>query len=116
MNIEFKVPSSSSDSDYLVTICNDEAGVLVTCSCPAGTYGKLCKHKLQVLTECIEDKQVVVLDSDRVSVCDMLQDTEILALLRAFSAAEQDLVRVKRALELAKRNLEMALRGKVEHP
>ena len=111
MSIEINVPSSSSDSVYLVTISSDEEGIIVSCSCPAGMYGKLCRHKLQVLTECLDDELATSPNAERVPVRDMLKSTDILALLRGFSAAERDLAKAKRVSEMAKRNLEMALKG-----
>jgi hypothetical protein len=44
-NIIFAKSSSQPDSSYSVHfIINDET-LFIHCSCPAGIYGKLCKHK-----------------------------------------------------------------------
>lgn len=49
MNISIQAKSSSGGTPYEVTF-SSEAGLLtVRCDCQAGVFGKLCKHKTELL-------------------------------------------------------------------
>jgi hypothetical protein len=48
MNISLKAKSSSG-SFYSVDFIQAEEGLSVHCECPAGEWGKFCKHKWQLL-------------------------------------------------------------------
>jgi hypothetical protein len=48
MNISLKAKSSSG-SFYSVDFIKVEEGLSVHCECPAGEWGKFCKHKWQLL-------------------------------------------------------------------
>ena len=49
--INFYVISSSGNGAYCVTFdfTLPEEGLIIECSCPAGTHRQLCKHKLQLI-------------------------------------------------------------------
>lgn len=49
MNISIKAKSSSGDSFYTVDFFVKEDVLSVLCDCPAGEWGKFCKHKWQLL-------------------------------------------------------------------
>lgn len=110
MNIDIEVPSSSSDATYLVSVRQDETGAFVTCTCPAGQFGKLCKHKVEVLNSAInttEDHS----GASRYDLNRLIESTDIPLLLTEMNRADQELQRAKRALEVAKKNLEKSLSG-----
>ena len=46
---KISVKSSSSETTYTVTFELDNNILKVHCDCQAGIYGKLCKHKLNIL-------------------------------------------------------------------
>lgn len=50
MQRELLVNSSSADSTYAVQFTFDVGKLSVFCTCSAGAFGKLCKHKLALLT------------------------------------------------------------------
>jgi len=41
----FAKSSSQPESPYIVNFINKDGILFIHCSCPAGTYGQLCKHK-----------------------------------------------------------------------
>ena len=45
MNIEILVKSSTRDEPYTVVISDNGQGLSFYCDCPAGEWGKFCKHK-----------------------------------------------------------------------
>lgn len=49
MNISIKAKSSSGDSYYTVDFFIKDEVLSVLCDCPAGDWGKFCKHKWQLL-------------------------------------------------------------------
>jgi uncharacterized Zn finger protein len=49
MEIIILANSSSRDEPYTVAISFTETGLSIFCNCPAGEWGKYCKHKMAVL-------------------------------------------------------------------
>lgn len=43
------VKSSSRDEPYAVAISSTESGLSIFCDCPAGEWGKYCKHKMAIV-------------------------------------------------------------------
>ena len=49
MEITILVKSSSRDEPYVVTVSSTETGLSILCDCPAGEWGKYCKHKVAIV-------------------------------------------------------------------
>ena len=49
MKITIQAKSSSGEYSYTVDFIKENELLTVFCSCPAGIFGKSCKHKLQLL-------------------------------------------------------------------
>ncbi|MFT7388756.1 MAG: putative Zn finger protein [Candidatus Endobugula sp.] len=49
MNISIKAKSSRGDASYTVDFMTKDGVLSVFCDCPAGEWGKFCKHKWQLL-------------------------------------------------------------------
>jgi uncharacterized Zn finger protein len=49
METTILVKSSSRDEPYAVTVSLTENGLSIFCDCPAGEWGKYCKHKMAVV-------------------------------------------------------------------
>ena len=61
MEVEIPVKSSSNpDESYLVTFSLEGGKLSVFCTCPAGGWGKLCKHK----TGLIENNEALLADEE----------------------------------------------------
>lgn len=110
MKIDIEVPSSSSEATYLVSVGQDDQGVFVSCSCPAGVFGKLCKHKLEVLNQ-VSDFADSNPDMMRRDLRSLVEGTDIPLFLNRMNLAELELQKAKKVLEGAKRDLEKSLTG-----
>lgn len=108
--IDIEVPSSSSDATYLVSVGQDDQGVFISCSCPAGVFGKLCKHKLEVLNAASGTANSYSEETSR-DVHRLIESTDIPLFLNSMNLADLELQRAKRALEAAKTSLEKSLNG-----
>ena len=49
METTILVKSSSRDEPYAVADSSTEAGLSIFCDCPAGEWGKYCKHKMAIV-------------------------------------------------------------------
>ncbi len=108
MRINIEVPSSSSDAIYLVSVDQDDQGVVIACSCPAGAFGKLCKHKLDVL-DAADGSVDSLSNSSRSDVRRLIEGTAIPLLVTSMKSADLEVQKAKRVLESLKRALEKAL-------
>ena len=105
MRIDIEVPSSSSDATYLVSVGQDDQGVFVSCSCPEGVFGKLCKHKLEVLNAASGTADSYP-DATSQDIHRLIESTDIPLFLNSMNLADLELQRAKRTLEAEKKNLE----------
>ena len=99
------VKGSTSDP-YELTFIKDGASLTALCTCPAGSFGNVCKHRVAILDG--DASAVVGGDARKVSVVvDWLSGTDVesaLADLRAAIAAKapkEDLADAKRVLARA---------------
>lgn len=49
MEITILVKSSSREEPYAVAVSSTESGLFIFCDCPAGEWGKYCKHKMAIV-------------------------------------------------------------------
>lgn len=102
----FLVKGSSSEP-YELTFIKDGDSLTALCSCPAGTFGNLCKHRVSIL-----DGQTESVSSDYASkvstVTDWLVGTDVEAALtqlrdaqNSSEASKDDLAALKRKLARA---------------
>ena len=103
----FLVKGSSNDP-YEVTFIKDGASLTAICTCPAGTYGNFCKHRISIL-----DGNTQAITSDNVkeaaTVVDWLGGTDVEEALSEMRAAEKLADPEKKALNTAKRKLARAM-------
>jgi len=103
----FLVKGSSAEP-YEVTFIKDGASLTAICTCPAGTYGNFCKHRISIL-----DGNAKAITSDNVdqatTVVDWLVGTDVEAALSELRAAEKIADPDKKALNDAKRKLARAM-------
>lgn len=94
----------SANQPYKVVIESTETSVnKVTCDCQAGIYGKLCKHKVQVLNDIIGEKT-------ELSRC--LNGSGYHLLISEYSQQEEDLRKAKSRLDKTKKSLAKLMSGK----
>ena len=103
----FLVKGSSADP-YEVTFIKDGASLTAICTCPAGTYGNFCKHRISIL-----DGKTNGISSDNVdrapTVVQWLSGTDVEAALSELREAEKVTGPEKTALNAAKRKLARAM-------
>lgn len=103
----FLVKGSSADP-YEITFIKDGASLTALCTCPAGSYGNLCKHRLSIL-----DGKYTAISSDNANqgttVADWLLGTDVETALAELRAAEKDPNSEKNTVNVAKRKLARAM-------
>ena len=103
----FLVQGSSADP-YEVTFIKDGTSLTAICTCPAGTYGNFCKHRISIL-----DGNTQMISSDNAdqaaTVVGWLPGTDVDAALSEMREAEKIADPDKTALSAAKRKLARAM-------
>lgn len=103
----FLVKGSSADP-YEVTFIKNGASLTALCTCPAGTYGNFCKHRIAIL-----DGKTDAISSDNANlaktVVGWLPGTDVAAALSEMREAEKIADPDKNALNTAKKKLARAM-------
>lgn len=103
----FLVKGSAADP-YEVTFIKDGSSLTAICTCPAGTYGNLCKHRISILdgnTKSISSGNA----AQAAIVVGWLPGTDVEAALSEMREAEKITDPEKRLLGAAKRKLARAM-------
>jgi len=99
----FLVKGSSSDA-YEITFIKDGASLTAICTCPAGTFGNLCKHRVAIL-----EGDVKAISSDNADkapqVTEWLAGTDVEAALAELRNAEKSKEHSKDEIMALKRKL-----------
>lgn len=93
------VKSSSRNEPYTVAVLLSETGLSITCSCPAGTLGKYCKHKIAVV---LADEEILY-DVDQ---NDGFQKAKVLISESSYPMLIEELRASEKNLEAAKKSVE----------
>ena len=105
--LNFLVKGSSADP-YEVTFIKDGSSLTALCTCPAGTYGNFCKHRISIL-----DGVTKMISSDNANqvatVVGWLPGTDVETALSEMRQAEKIADPDKTALNAAKRKLARAM-------
>ena len=103
----FNVKGSSAEP-YELTFIKDGASLTAICTCPAGTYGNFCKHRISIL-----DGNPIAICSDNAGeaarVVEWLVGTDVEAALTEMRQAEKIDDPEKKVLNAAKRKLARAM-------
>lgn len=103
----FLVKGSSADP-YEVTFIKDGDSLTAICTCPAGTYGNFCKHRISILDG--SAKAITSENPDQVeTVVGWLPGTDVEQALAGMREAEKNADPEKKALNAAKRKLARAM-------
>jgi uncharacterized Zn finger protein len=102
----FTVKGSSSDS-YEITFIKDGDSLTALCTCPAGQFGNVCKHRVAILDG--RSDAITSANADQAAtVTDWLAGTDVEAALSELRGAEEfadfpkdDLAALKRKLARA---------------
>ncbi len=103
----FLVKGSSADP-YEVTFIKDGTSLTALCTCPAGTYGNFCKHRISILDGIT--KMIVSDNIDQAAtVVGWLPGTDVAEALTEMRQAEKIADPEKKVLNAAKRKLARAM-------
>jgi len=103
----FKVKGSSSDA-YELTFIKDGASLTAICTCPAGTFGNLCKHRLSILDG--KTQSISSDNADKVpTVVEWLVGTDVEAALQTLLEAQKSKDATKDEVAALKRKLARAM-------
>jgi uncharacterized Zn finger protein len=106
---------SSGEEPYLVEFVLDGNQLTVSCNCQAGIFGKLCKHKTELLAG---DKSRLFDESEESTLRQIYaiaqRAPEIVQLSNQIAECEQIVKSEQAKLKKAKKNLEAALSHGVE--
>jgi len=101
----------SSDGDFYNVICKNKEDVIsIKCDCVAGTFTKLCKHKLSIAMgqmDCLYDHNQI---EDFKTVQEWITKSGYSALLNKLEIAEKELSDKKREVRKIKETIEIAMR------
>jgi len=98
METTILVKSSSRDEPYAVAVSSTESGLSIFCDCPAGEWGKYCKHKMAIV---LADERILY---DGEQKDNFTKVTEWIAE-SGYPRLVQELCESEKALELAKKNV-----------
>lgn len=105
--LDFQVKGSSKDP-YEITFIKDGDSLTAICTCPAGTYGNFCKHRIAILDG--NTRAIASDNADKAAiVVEWLAGTDVEAALAELRAAEKLDDADKKALNDAKRKLARAM-------
>ncbi len=98
----FKVKGSAAEP-YELTFIKDGSSLTALCTCPAGEFGNVCKHRTNILAG--KTNSIVSDNEDEVAkVCELLKGSDVeeaLNELRAVEKAGDSPVAAKRKLARA---------------
>ncbi|MEA3641060.1 MAG: hypothetical protein VBE63_14110 [Lamprobacter sp.] len=98
METTILVKSSSRDEPYAVAVSSAESGLAIFCDCPAGEWGKYCKHKMAIV---LADERILYDEEQR----DNFSRVTKWISESGYPDLVQELRESEKALELAKKNV-----------
>jgi hypothetical protein len=98
----------SSPNPYETKFIIDGSNMTAICTCPAGTYGNFCKHRISILEG--DGKAIVSDNADKVAtITDWVKGTDVEAALATVRQAEKVAESAKYELTTAKKALAAAM-------
>jgi Cft2 family RNA processing exonuclease len=107
-SICFKVKSSSGGT-YDVTFQNKDSILVVFCSCKAGTYGNLCKHKTRLLNG---DESILYNQADVPAlreILELIRQSQYIKLLEEHDALKKEIENAKEKERIFRHRIEKVL-------
>ena len=105
-----KIKAKSSSGNYYLVDFELSDVIKVRCNCNAGMFGKLCKHKLDILSgdqDMLYDKSELPLLNE---VIKLVQQSEFLQLKESLVVAKKAIDEAKKQEKLTKQLVEKTLK------
>lgn len=106
MKTEFEVMSGDGITVYVVSFELDSGKLYVYCNCQAGSFGKWCKHKTQLVLGDLSGLRNSAQSSDMPEVLEWVKDSKIAQLVSEMRVAEDEMKKAKARMDRARKNLE----------
>lgn len=84
--MKFLVKSSSGIGQYTIKVFETSDGISLTCSCPAGENGKMCKHRIAIVEG--DDRKVIQSTHAISDMVGILEGTTLAETVRQMRAQE----------------------------
>jgi len=110
MKITLLAKSSSGDKPYNVDFVFEKERLMIKCNCPAGKFGKFCKHKWGLLKgnyDLLFDEDQ---DDDLDQINDWIQDSQYLDLIIEMSKAQKILDNAQDDLNKIKKKIAASMK------
>jgi uncharacterized Zn finger protein len=103
----FHVKGSAAEP-YVIEIFKKGRNLSATCTCPAGRFRSICKHRLAIMTG---DATAVVSGNaaDVAAVVQAIDGTDVHAAMTALTQAEKHMAEAKSQVDKAKKALVVAM-------
>ncbi|MDP1679913.1 MAG: hypothetical protein Q8L02_07370 [Candidatus Nitrotoga sp.] len=108
MKKEFEIKSSDGVTSYVVEFVLEAGKLHVYCGCPAGVFGKWCKHKMQLMTGDMSGACAISGADDMVELQTWISKSEFARLLVEMKLAENEMREAKTKMDRTKKALEKA--------
>lgn len=111
METTILVKSSSRDEPYAVAVSSTESGLTIFCDCPAGEWGKYCKHKIAIV---LADESILY---DEEQIQTLNQATKLISesgypdLIQELRVAEKELESAKKTVKNQKEKIARLMKG-----
>ena len=106
MKKEFEVMSSDGIRVYVVSFELDFGKLYVYCNCQAGSWGKWCKHKMQLVLGDLSGLRNSAQSSDMPEVLEWVKDSKIAQLVSEMQVADDEMKKAKARMDRTRKNIE----------
>jgi hypothetical protein len=110
MKKEFEIMSSDGVAFYVVSFELDSGKFYVYCDCQAGSRGKWCKHKSQLVLGDLSGLRNSAQSIDIPEILKWVKDSNMGQLLSEIQMAEDEMIKAKARMDKARKNLEKLAR------
>lgn len=114
METTLRIRSGSSDAIYTLQVFCEDGNVAIFCDCSAGAYGKLCKHKLAVISNDRADIKNHEQDNNYELAQEWIKSSSLQKMLAEIRVAESEVESAQAKVKKLKKALEIHLNGQTK--
>lgn len=106
MKKEFEMMSSDGITVYIVSFELDSGKLHIYCNCQAGSWGKWCKHKTQLVLGDLSGLRNSAQSSEMQEVLEWVKDSKVAQLVSEMQVAEDGMKKAKARVDSVRKSLE----------